>query len=142
MANSNTAPVTSVKTTKAGDSYLVSTLDSTIRLMDKRDGKLLQTFKSEQFGNDNYRIRSTLAAGDALVVSGGEDGQVFVWDVLTGDLKHQLGHKQGVITDGHPEQQSMQKSTKKDVVSAVAWNQLRKELATAGGDGTVVIWCT
>lgn len=110
--------------------------------MDKRDGKLLQTFKNEQFVNDNYRIRSTLAAGDGLVVSGGEDGQVFVWDVLTGHLKQQLSHKQSIIMDGRAEQQAMQKSTKKDVISAVAWNQLRKELATAGGDGTVVIWCT
>ena len=40
-----TDPVTSVAVAKANDSYLVSTLDSTIRLMDKRDGKLLQAFR-------------------------------------------------------------------------------------------------
>lgn len=40
-----TDPVTSVKVAQVNDSYLVSTLDSTVRLMDKRDGKLLQTFR-------------------------------------------------------------------------------------------------
>lgn len=37
--------MTSVNVAKANDSYLVSTLDSTIRLMDRRDGKCLQSFK-------------------------------------------------------------------------------------------------
>ncbi|KAG8628289.1 hypothetical protein KVT40_004162 [Elsinoe batatas] len=39
------APVTSLSLAKAGDAYLVGTLDSTLRLMDRRDGKCLQTFK-------------------------------------------------------------------------------------------------
>lgn len=40
-----TDSVTSVMSAKANDSYLVSTLDSTIRLMDRVDGKMLQAFK-------------------------------------------------------------------------------------------------
>jgi len=94
-----------------------------------------------QFENKNYRIRSIFAAADSLVISGNEDGTVIVWDVLTGALKHSLRHTQTALTDGRggdiPKSSS---SSNKDVVSAVAWNQLRKELATAGGDGTVVIW--
>jgi len=43
-------PVTSVTIAKANDSYLVSTLDSTLRLMDKRDGKLLQAFRDPSVG--------------------------------------------------------------------------------------------
>lgn len=105
--------------------------------MDKRDGKLLQAFRDPAFENKNYRIRSTFAAADGLVISGGEDGSVFVWDVLSGTLKHKLRHTQLTITDGGVVPGS---SSKKDVVSAVAWNQLRKEWATAGGDGTVVVW--
>jgi len=46
-----TDPVTSVAMAKANDSYLVSTLDSTIRLMDKRDGKLLQAFRDPDVGS-------------------------------------------------------------------------------------------
>ena len=45
-----TDPVTSVSIAAARDSYLVSTLDSTIRLMDRRDGKCLQAFKDDEGG--------------------------------------------------------------------------------------------
>lgn len=92
-----------------------------------------------KFENKNYRLRSTLAAADSLVISGSEDGNIFVWDLLSGSLKHKLRHSQQAITDGRGGLQGST-STKKDVVSAVAWNQLRKEWATAGGDGSVTVW--
>lgn len=125
---------TSVSVTKAGDGYAVSSLDSSIRFMDRATGKCLQKFTGEGFRNEEYRIRSILAMADACVVGGSEDGRVYVWDVLTGEIMHRLWHKeQGV--DG-----SLAASSKRDVVSAVAWNQLRKQWASAGGDGTVIIW--
>ena len=40
--------MTSVTPTRRGDAYLVSTLDSRMRLMDKASGKLLQTFESDK----------------------------------------------------------------------------------------------
>jgi mitogen-activated protein kinase organizer 1 len=128
---------TSVQPTKAGDGYVVSSLDSKLRFMDRATGKCLQTFGDGVdggFKNDTYRVRSTLAMADACVISGSEDGRVFVWDVLTGEVMHRLWHKvQG--TEG-----AAAASSKNDVVSAVAWNQLRKQWASAGGDGTVVVW--
>lgn len=132
------ASVTSVMGTKARDGYLVSTLDSTLRLMDRPSGKCLQTFRDTGFGNETYRIRSTFAMADGCVVSGGEDGSVFVWDVLTGKLMHRLWHKKDGGQGGGPDGETG--SRKQDVVSAVAWNQMRKQWASAGGDGEVVIW--
>ncbi|GAB7351006.1 hypothetical protein MBLNU459_g1498t1 [Dothideomycetes sp. NU459] len=132
-------PVTSLAVAKANDSYLVSTLDSTLRLMDKTNGKLLQAFRDQDFANATYRIRSTLAAADSLVISGTEDGAIYVWDLLSGSVKHKLRHTQQTLTDGKSKG-TVATSTKKDVVSAVAWNQLRKEWASAGGDGSVVVW--
>ncbi|KAK5119820.1 hypothetical protein LTR85_007146 [Meristemomyces frigidus] len=128
------ASVTSVVPTKAGDSYLVSTLDSKLKLMDRPTGRCLQTFKDEEFRNETYRMRSTLGMGDSVVISGGEDGRVFVWDVLSGEILHRLWHKE----DGGESAGGV--SSKRDVVSAVAWNQLRKQWASAGGDGEVVVW--
>lgn len=131
-------PVTSVMPTTTNDSYLASTLDSTLRLMDKRDGKLLQAFRDAEFKNTNYRLRSTLAAADSLVISGSESGHIYVWDLLTGNLNHKLRHSAQTITDGA--KGFVAASSKRDVVNSVAWNQLRKEWASAGGDGTVVVW--
>lgn len=126
------ASVTSVTPTAAGDSYLASTLDSTARLMDRPSGKCLQSFSDTGFKNDTYRVRSCLAMADSCVISGSEDGSVCVWDVLTGDLKHRVWHRvDGVDGEG---------SAKKQVVAAVAWNQLRKQWASAGGDDEVVVW--
>lgn len=123
--------VTSVMPARAGDSYLVSTLDSKVRLMDRSGGKCLQSFGHEGFRNETYRVRSTLAMADACAISGGEDGSIFVWDVLTGALMHKMSHK---------ESNAGIANSKKDVVSAVAWNQMRKQWASAGGDGAVVVW--
>ena len=125
------ASVTSVMPSRDGESYLASTLDSKARLMDRKTGKCLQTFQHPEFVNETYRIRSTLAMGDAYAVSGGEDGSVFVWDVLTGDLRERVWHK---------ENGEQGEGSKRDVVSAVAWNPVRKQWASAGGDGSVVVW--
>jgi mitogen-activated protein kinase organizer 1 len=129
-----TSGVTSVAPSTDGEGYLVSTLDATMRFMDRPTGKCLQTFRNDEFRNVTYRVRSTFAMADSLAVSGTEDGGVFAWDVLSGQLRHKLWHrKDGAKAVGEP-------VSKKDVVSAVAWNQMRKQLASAGGDGEVCVW--
>lgn len=126
--------VTSVAPSLDGQGYLVSTLDSTVRFMDRPTGKCLQTFRDGGFTNETYRVRSTFAMGDSLAVSGTEDGGLCVWDVLSGNLQRKLWHrKEGAMAAGDS-------ATKKDVVSAVAWNPMRKQLASAGGDGEVCVW--
>lgn len=128
-----TSGVTSLTPSMDGEGYLVSTLDSTIRFMDRPTGKCLQTFRDEAFKNETYRVRSTFAMGDSLAVSGAEDGRVMAWDVLSGKLQHMLWHRKNGGTMASD-------ITKADVVSAVAWNQARKQLASAGGDGQVCVW--
>ncbi|KAK4920481.1 hypothetical protein LTR28_012886, partial [Elasticomyces elasticus] len=85
------------------------------------------------YTNTNYRIRSTLAMADSMVISGSEEGNILVWDLLSGVVQHRLWH-------GKSGERGTGEGGKKDVVSAVAWNQLRKEWASAGGDGDVVVW--
>ena len=127
------ASVTSLAPAMDGGSYLVSTLDSRLRLMDRGSGKCLQTFRDAEFRNEAYRMRSTLAMGDAVAISGSEDGRVVVWDVLTGEVRERLWHKQHDGDGQHA-------NGKRDVVSAVAWNPMRKQWASAGGDGAVIVW--
>ncbi|KAI4143570.1 MAG: hypothetical protein LQ340_006957, partial [Diploschistes diacapsis] len=109
-------PINSVQQTRDGNALLVSTLDSTIRLFDKGNGQLLQSYTGH--ANKKYRIRSTLAQADAAVISGSEDGAIFIWDVLDGRVVEKLQAHGG------------------NVVSAVSWNCAlgRKEWASAGSD--------
>jgi len=108
-------PITSVQQTKDGNAVLVSTLDSTIRLMDKGNGQLLQQYRGHI--NKDLRIRSCMGMADSVVISGSEDGQLFAWDLLEAKVIEQLKAHDG------------------KVASAVACNGRRKEWASAGVDG-------
>jgi mitogen-activated protein kinase organizer 1 len=122
------SPVTSVTPTNQADSMLVSTLDSTLRLIDRRDGRCLKTYKGDGFVNETYRVRSTLGAGDAFILSGSEHGEIFIWDLLEGNVRHRLRHD--------PASEHKPTIGKKDVISAVTYCPTRMEWASAGGDGT------
>ena len=116
IALSTLAPVTSLRQTKDGNTLLVSSLDSTIRLIDKANGALLQSYKGHV--NKNYRIRSCLGLHDAYVVSGSEDGHIYAWDLLEGKVVEK-------VKDAHS----------KKVASAVVVNDVKKEWLSAGVDG-------
>lgn len=108
-------PITSVQQTRDGNAVLVSTLDSTIRLMDKGNGQLLQSYKGHT--NKDYRIRSVLGMADSVVISGSEDGKLYAWDLLEGKIIEKIDAHEG------------------KVASAVACNGVKKEWASAGTDG-------
>ncbi|KAL8755710.1 MAG: hypothetical protein Q9199_003453 [Rusavskia elegans] len=108
-------PITSVQQTNDGNAVLVSTLDSVIRLMDKSNGQMLQSYKGHT--NTNYRIRSCLGLADSIVISGSEGGMIYVWDFLEGKLVETLTAHDG------------------KVASAVSCCSPRKEWASAGTDG-------
>eukprot|EP00794_Sanderia_malayensis_P016042 gene16042-17664_t len=83
-------PVTSVSFTNDGQCILVSSLDHTIRLMDRSSGEMLNSFKGHQ--NSTYKIDSCLSNNDCYVVSGSEDGRICFWDLIEGNLVHSLEH--------------------------------------------------
>ncbi|KAI4271332.1 MAG: hypothetical protein L6R35_006544 [Caloplaca aegaea] len=113
-------PITSVQQTSDGNAVLVSTLDSTIRLMDKSNGQMLQSYKGHL--NKDYRIRSCLGPGDSMVISGSEDGKIYAWELFTGKVFETLSAHDA------------------KVASAVTCNVLRNEFASAGVDGSVIVW--
>lgn len=90
----STKGVTSVKCTEDGAAVLVSALDGKIRLMDKSNGKMLQSFSGHV--NQDLRVRSCFAEREEFVVSGSEDGEVWCWDLVTAECKAKLkGHGEG-----------------------------------------------
>jgi mitogen-activated protein kinase organizer 1 len=132
-------PVTSLSVSKKGSEVLVSSLDSTVRLMDRGNGQLLKAYRDASFVNTDLRVRSTLGLNDSVVLSGSDDGMVFAWDLLEGECLHKFKHsdmrevKGSGVTGG-------ERKGKKDIVSAVAFCGSRREWASAGGDGNVVVW--
>lgn len=93
--------------------------------MDKANGRLLQSFNGHI--NTNYRIRSTLAFADSTVISGSEDGRIYAWDVLSGDVLERLD-ADAAAHEGK-------------VVSAVANSSAKREWASAGIDGEFFFLC-
>lgn len=83
--------------------------------MDKGNGQLLQSYRGHT--NKNYRIRSCLSMADSVVISGSEDGKLYAWDLLEGQILEKLEAHGG------------------KVASAVTCNGVKKEWASAGVDG-------
>jgi mitogen-activated protein kinase organizer 1 len=74
------APITAILPTVDNLTYLVTTLDSHVRLMDASTGKMLNDFSGHAAGD--YRIRAVLGHGEANIVCGDENGRVWAWDIL------------------------------------------------------------
>ncbi|KAK7099882.1 WD repeat domain-containing protein 83-like [Littorina saxatilis] len=83
--------VTSVTFTRDGQCSLLSCQDDTVKLMDKDTGEMLNEFTGHK--NRQYKIDSCLNNEDTLVVSGSEDGKVYLWDLVEAKLVHTLDHQ-------------------------------------------------
>ncbi|CAI2182117.1 10439_t:CDS:2 [Funneliformis geosporum] len=89
-------PVTSVRVSGDNNCILASSLDNSIRLMDRANGGLLNEFKGHK--NASYKIHSCLSNNDAHVISGSEDGQIYIWDLLEGNLLTSFKAHSNVVT--------------------------------------------
>eukprot|EP00949_MAST-11_sp_MAST-11-sp1_P004570 g4570.t1 len=107
-----------------GQYVLTSTLDDSIRLWSVERGKCVKTFRGHK--NSKYCIFSTfcrVAPKTPCVLSGSEDGKVYVWNLQTRAIEQ-------VLTDHH------------DVVVALDTNAACGLLATAGcgNDSTICLY--
>lgn len=98
----------------------MSSLDSTVRLFDKANGGLLNTFTGHK--SANYRIPSVLNNTEEHVISGSEDGRLLVWDVVSAKVAAEVEAHSG------------------KVISGVACHPMGGHLATCGGDGDITLW--
>ena len=60
--------------------YLATSLDNHVRLMDMATGKMLNDFSGH--ANESYRCRACFGYGEASVVCGDEKGLIWAWDLL------------------------------------------------------------
>ncbi|KAL1917256.1 uncharacterized protein VTP21DRAFT_4912 [Calcarisporiella thermophila] len=95
-------PITSVRFSGDGNCILVSSTDNTLRLMDKENGQLLNDFRGHK--HEKFKIQSCLSYDDAYVFSGSEDGNIYAWDLIEGQMAAQLREHSNVVTalEYHP----------------------------------------
>lgn len=108
-----------------GDSLLVTTLDSKIRLFDRIDGTLLKTYEHEDYTNKEFRSRSSLGARDTVVLSASETGSVNIWDVTSGERVQKAEHNSNHNGDRN----------RAAMLTAVTCKRKAKDWASAASDG-------
>lgn len=89
------SPITCTCFSRDGQCTLVSSLDSTLRLLDKDTGELLGEYTGHK--NQEYKLDCCLSERDTHVVSCSEDGKVYFWDLVEGALTLALPVGPGVV---------------------------------------------
>lgn len=114
--------MTSVKLGTDSQCFLASLTNSTIQLIDRPSGKLLNTFKGHE--QEKYRIESCFTADESVVISGSEDSIIYLWDLVEsrGEVKKKfIGHSGAVV-------------------SLAAHPKINSILLSASSDGTIKLW--
>ncbi|XP_060711276.1 WD repeat domain-containing protein 83 [Hemiscyllium ocellatum] len=89
------SPITSVCFSKDSQCTLSSSLDSTLRLLDKETGELLGEYTGHR--NTDCKLDCCFNESDTHVVSGSEDGLVHFWDLIEGSCTLTLPVGKGVV---------------------------------------------
>lgn len=89
------SPITCVCFTQDGQCTLSSSLDSTLRLLDKSSGEMLGEYKGHKM--KGYKLDCCLSHKDTHVLSCSEDGHVYFWDLVEGSLSLKLPVGKAVV---------------------------------------------
>lgn len=89
------SPVTSISLTRDAQCILTATLDDTLRLIDKKTGELLNEYKGHK--SSDFKIDCVIASDDRQVLSGSQDGCVYIWDLIKATPIGRLQHESGSI---------------------------------------------
>jgi len=112
-------PITSINLSHDGNCILVGCLNNSVRLIDKSSGELLSTYLGHK--NTTYKIDSCLSNDDAYVISGSEDNNIYIWDLVEAT---------SVLTlKGHF-----------GPVCGLAYHPTENMLLSSSADGTVRLW--
>lgn len=110
-------PVTCVDISKDRRYILASCTDGCNRLLDTKGGQLLGTYRGHI--HSYSKIEAGFSPDESKIIGGSEDGNIFCWDLLNGDVVDKLqGHSAAV--------------TSLSITDAM--------LATSSADGLIKIW--
>lgn len=114
-------PVNCISMSNDGNCILASCLDSTLRLVDRSAGELLQEYKGHTC--KSYKLDCCLTNTDAHVAGGSEDGYVFFWDLVDASVISKFRAHSSVVT-------------------SVSYHPKEDCMITASVDGTIKVWKT
>jgi len=115
-------PVVAVTLLTDGSAYLVSTLDSTHRLMDCKTGACLQSYRGHEL--TSYRSQSALDSKESHVLAGDDTGALHAWDLESGKQATAFP-----LTKAHER-----------TILWTAHHPTADQAVTASADGTVKVW--
>ncbi|XP_057531004.1 uncharacterized protein LOC130809303 isoform X2 [Amaranthus tricolor] len=114
-------PVNCISLSNDGNCVLASCLDSTLRLLDRSTGELLQEYKGHVC--KSYKLDCFLTNSDAHVTGGSEDGYVFFWDLVDASVVSRFRAHASVVT-------------------SVSYHPKDNCMISASVDGTIRVWKT
>lgn len=122
--------------TKFNSLVLVNLQYNEMQLWDYKENVLIQKYFGQK--QEQFIIRSCFGLDNKLVASGSEDGKIYIWDRIKGNII--------TVLDAHTSERapSFGQSWNRRVgrnCNIVAWNPKNKYVFASGGDdGYVVIW--
>ena len=114
--------ISSLATSRDKKCILISCLDNTLWLLDKESGEVLCQYKGPK--NESFSLDCAVLHDDSVVLSGSEDGAIYFWDIVDGNLPLHVG----VPT----------KNT--SVISAIDAHPTKKIVVCGSHDGEVRLW--
>jgi mitogen-activated protein kinase organizer 1 len=83
--------ITSFSETHDGQSVVVSCMDGQLRLVDKSSGNILQSYHSSTYHTaGTYGLQCQITGDDNMIVSGSENGNVILYDIVSGAVRQVL----------------------------------------------------
>jgi mitogen-activated protein kinase organizer 1 len=125
-------PITSLCYSKDGQTLLVGSTDNRVRLFDRSNGEVLNSYAGHV--HQDYNVKSCFSPMESMCISGSEDGQMFVWDIVQGGKPSEFRHSEGGrLDDAYKKRAAV-------TCVAAAPKTVPMQLCSAGQDGVIKIW--
>ncbi|CAH9098383.1 unnamed protein product [Cuscuta epithymum] len=121
LSDSLGQPINCISLSNDGNCILASCLDSTLRLVDRSTGELLQEYKGHTCKTS--KTDCCLTNTDAHVIGGSEDGFVYSWDLVDASVTSSFKAHSSVVT-------------------SVSYHPKVSCMITSSVDGTIRVWKT